>query len=95
MNEDDKEFLGVGKHDFWYYPGLVAALVSFRVVSPSVVVALLVLSTTLLVIFLAKSTPRYLKSPELRKGTRRFGLAGNVALVILQVGIVAVRVARM
>lgn len=95
MNEDVKEFLGVGKHDFWYYPGLAAAIVSFWVVTPMTVVALLVLSIVFLVIFLAKSTPRYLNSSELQKGTRGFGLIGNVLLVILQIGIVAFRVARM
>jgi hypothetical protein len=91
MKEDTKEFLGIGKHDFWYYPGLVAGIASFFASSPRAVVTLLAVSTLFLVIFLVKSTPRYLKSPDLQRGTRIYGLVGNVMLVLLQVGIVGYR----
>lgn len=95
MNEDAKEFFGVGKHDFWYYPGLAMAIASFWVSSPPAVALLLAGSTAFLAVFLLKSTPRYLRSPELKGGTRAFGLIGNAFLVLLQRVIVGVRVARL
>ncbi|KYG08940.1 hypothetical protein BE21_20725 [Sorangium cellulosum] len=95
MDENVKEFLGIGKHDFWYYPGLAMAIGSFWVSSPAAVVALLVISTGLLVVFLVKSTPRYLGSRELHRGTRVFGLVGNIFLVLMQIAIVVFRVLRL
>jgi hypothetical protein len=95
MNEDTKEFLGFGKHDFWCYPGLAMAIASFWISTAPVVLLLLAASTLFLGIFLVKSTPRYLRSPELKAATRTFGLVGNVALVLFQIVIVGVRCARL
>ena len=94
MNEDAKEFLGIGKDDFWYYPGLATAIASFWVSTPATVWTLLLLSTGFLVVFLIKSTPRYLKSPDLKQGTRAFGIVGNILLVVFQIAMVGVRVMR-
>ena len=72
LKEDTKEVLGIGKDDFWYYPGLVAGIASFWAARPMVVATLLLLSTGFLVVFLAKSTPRYLASPAVaHEGDRR------------------------
>ena len=95
MNKDTKEFLGLGKHDFWYYPGLAMAIASFWISRAPAVLLLLAASTFFLGVFLMKSTPRFLRSPELKRSTRAFGLVGNVALVLLQIGIVGVRCARL
>ena len=95
MNENVKELLGVGRHDFWYYPGFALALGSFWVSSPVTVVMLLVLSTAFVMVFLLKSTPRYLKPGELHTGTRVFGMVGNVVLVVLQIVMVGFRVVRL
>jgi uncharacterized membrane protein len=95
MNEDAKEFLGIGKHDVWYYPGLVMALASFWISNALAVAVLLVASTGLLFVFLVKATPRYVNSHELKTGTRIFGIVGNVVLVALQIGIVAFRIYRL
>ncbi|MGK3961090.1 hypothetical protein WMF38_49565 [Sorangium sp. So ce118] len=95
VKEDIKEFMGVGKHDFWYYPGLAMAIASFWISNVPAVLLLLAASTLFLGVFLVKSTPRYLRSSELKGVTRAFGLVGNVALVLLQIGIVGVRCARL
>jgi hypothetical protein len=90
-----RAFLGIGKHDFWYYPGLAMAIASFWISAAPAVLLLLTASAVFLGIFLVKSTPRYLGSHELKGATRTFGLVGNVVLVLLHTGIMGARCARL
>lgn len=94
MKEDTRELLGIGRDDYWYYLGIAVGVASFWVSRPLAFTALLLLSTGLVLVFLVKSTPRYLESKELSQGTRVFGLIGNAGLVILQTALIGFRLWR-
>ena len=65
LDENVKEFLGIAKDDFWYYPGLVLLVIGCFLPSAPLVLALFAGSTVFLLIFLAKSFPKYIQSSQL------------------------------
>ena len=86
LSDDAKEFLGISREDFWYYPGLVLLVGGCFLSNVWIVGAMFLASTVFLVVFLAKSFPKYLRSKQLGAGTRVYGLLGNIALIVIQIG---------
>lgn len=91
LDENTKEFLGIAKDDFWYYPGLVPLVVACFLSSSTLVLVLFAISTVFLLIFLAKSFPKYIKSSQLATVTKVYGLLGNLALIVLQIVVVGTK----
>ncbi len=89
LDENVKEFLGIAKEDFWYYPGFVLLVVACFVSDVAVVVILFAASTVFLIVYSVKSFPKYAASKELASVTRLYGLFGNVGLILLQVVAIA------
>ena len=91
LSEDTKEFLGISKEDFWYYPGLVLLVGACFVSNVWLIGLMFLTSTTLLLVYLFKSFPKYIHSRELSAGTRVYGFIGNVALIAIQIGVIVGR----
>ena len=95
MNEDLKEYLGVGKHDWIYYPGGVLVVVGLMMRDPLWSPAAYGLSLLFLGAFLWKSYPRYAHDPDLKQTTRIFGLVGNVLLTLGHLAVCAYGLSRL
>lgn len=91
LSEDAKEFLGISKEDFWYYPGLVLLVAGCFLSNVWIVGAIFLTSTVFVLVFLVKSFPKYVRSKELAAGTRAYGLLGNIALIVIQIGVILVK----
>lgn len=91
LDANTKEFLGIAKDDFWYYPGFVLLVVACFFTNVLLVLVLFAISTAFLLIFLVKSFPKYIHSHDLAAFTKVFGIIGNLALIALQIVVVVAK----
>ena len=87
VSRDTREYLGMGRYDWLYYPGGILAVIGFYMSDPLWAAVTYTASLPFLAVFLWKSFPYYLSSDEVKSSTRVLGLFGNVILTGVHVSL--------
>lgn len=89
LDANVREWLGIANEDFWMYPSVALLVAGCFPSNVAVVFALFAASTAFFIVYLVKSFPKYISSPDLAPVTKVFGLVGNIAWIPLHIAVIA------